>query len=112
MSDPTDTNLLDLTGRIALITGAGQGVGAATARSLAAHGAKVVVNDYFVERAEEVATSIGAAGGAAIAAQGDVTNFDSMEHVVARAAEAFGPISVLVNNAGNAGAEPAGDGFV
>jgi 3-oxoacyl-[acyl-carrier protein] reductase len=103
MSDP---NLLDLTGRIALVTGAGQGVGAETARYLARHGARVAVNDFFPDRADAVASSINANGGTAVATPGDVTDFFSVERVVATVNDAFGAVNVLVNNAGNAGAEP------
>lgn len=101
----SDLNLLDLTGRVALVTGAGQGVGAQTARYLAGYGAKVVVNDYFAERADAVAAEINAAGGTAIAVPGDVTDFESVQQTVAAAAERLGTIDVLVNNAGNAGAD-------
>jgi 3-oxoacyl-[acyl-carrier protein] reductase len=101
----SELNVLDLAGRVALVTGAGQGVGAETAHYLAAHGAKVVVNDYFADRAGAVASSINEEGGTAIAAQGDVTDFVSVQRVVAAASEVFGPVNVLVNNAGNAGAD-------
>ncbi len=103
----SDLNLLDLHGRVALVTGAGQGVGAQTARYLAGYGAKVVVNDYFAERAKAVADEINEAGGTALAAPGDVTNFESVQRTVATAAEQLGIIDVLVNNAGNAGADPS-----
>lgn len=106
VSDPR-LNLLDLRGRTALVTGAGQGIGAQSARYLAAHGAKVVVNDFVGERAEAVAAEITAAGGAAIPAQGDVTDFDALTDIVASASASLGTIDVLVNNAGNAGANPA-----
>lgn len=101
-------NLLDLTGRVALVSGAGQGVGAKTAEYLAAQGAKVVVNDYVLERAEEVTEQINSSGGVAMAIQADVTNFESVTSMVAAGSEQLGPIDVLVNNAGNAGADPTG----
>ncbi|MFT3855499.1 MAG: SDR family oxidoreductase [Ilumatobacteraceae bacterium] len=102
----SEQNLLDLSGRVALVTGAGQGVGAETARYLAGHGARVVVNDFVAARAEEVVAGIAASGGQAIAAQGDVTDFANVIQIVEDASAAFGPVDVLVNNAGNAGANP------
>lgn len=115
MSEPTASataaaslaELLDLRGQVALVTGAGQGVGAATARYLAAQGAAVAVNDYRAERAEAVAKEIQDQGGAAIAVQADVTDFTAVEAMVKRVAGELGPVTVLVNNAGNAGAGPA-----
>jgi 3-oxoacyl-[acyl-carrier protein] reductase len=102
-----DSPLIDLEGRVALVTGAGQGIGAEACRYMAAHGAKVVVNDYVLERAEAVAAEITAADGQAVGLQGDVTDLVGVEGLVASAAEAFGAIDVLVNNAGNAGADPS-----
>lgn len=104
----SDRPLIDLTGRVALITGAGQGVGAETARYLAGQGARVVVNDYFAERADAVVAEIEAAGGLAIAAPGDVSSGDDVAAMVATTADAYGPVDVLINNAGNAGANPTG----
>lgn len=101
------SDLLDLEGRIALVSGAGQGVGASTAHHLAAQGAKVVVNDFVADRATDVATQINDDGGTAIGVQGDVTDFTSVTAMVDVAREAFGPVDVLVNNAGNAGADPS-----
>lgn len=108
------TNLLDLTGRVALVSGAGQGVGAKTAEYLASQGASVIVNDYVLERAESVALEISKSGGQAMALQGDVTDYKSVSELVQKGASRFGPIDVLVNNAGNAGANPndvAGSAF-
>src|SRR5262245_51764578 len=99
----SELNLLDLTGKTALVTGAGQGVGAQTARFLAAYGARVVVNDFRLDRAEAVAEEITAEGDHAVAAQADVTDFDAVQAMVAD----HGPIDILVNNAGNAGADPS-----
>ncbi|HEY1973595.1 MAG TPA: SDR family oxidoreductase [Pseudonocardia sp.] len=96
-------NLLDLTGRTVLVTGAGQGVGRQVALHCAGHGAAVVVNDFHIERAEAVAEEIAAGGSRAIAAAGDITNFDAVLDMVERAGRELGPIDVLVNNAGNAG---------
>jgi 2-hydroxycyclohexanecarboxyl-CoA dehydrogenase len=108
VSDTQPGNLLDLTARVALVTGAGQGVGAQTARYLAAQGARVIVNDYVIERAEGVCREIQSSGGRALALQADVTELDAVTTMVESAAAEFGPIDVLVNNAGNAGAEAHG----
>jgi 2-hydroxycyclohexanecarboxyl-CoA dehydrogenase len=104
------TDILDLAGRVALVTGSGQGVGRQIALHLAAHNAGAVVcNDYVLERAEAVAEEIRAAGGKALALQADVSNHEGVKAMVARATEDLGPIGVLVNNAGNAGANPSAE---
>ena len=102
------TDILDLAGRVALVTGSGQGVGRQIALHLGAHNAGgVVCNDYVLERAEGVAEEIRAAGGKALALQADVSDQAAVKDMVARAAGELGPIGVLVNNAGNAGATPS-----
>lgn len=104
------TDILDLSGRVALITGAGQGVGRQIALHYAAHGADgVVVNDYFAERAERTVSEIRAAGGKAIATPGDVTDLAGVKAMVRAGETEFGHVDVLVNNAGNAGAAPDPD---
>src|ERR1700726_4815674 len=92
--------LFDLTGRTALVTGAGQNVGAGIATVLAARGAKVVVNDIDAHRASVVIDDICASGGEARASSFDVTDYAA----VSEAVRAIGTIDILVNNAGNAGA--------
>jgi 3-oxoacyl-[acyl-carrier protein] reductase len=89
-----------LDGRTALVTGAGQGLGRAEAIALAAAGASVVVNDFNGDAAEAVAADISGAGGAAIAAPGDVSSWQTAERLVGTAVETFGSLDVLVNNAG------------
>lgn len=100
------TNLLDMTGAVALVTGAGQGVGRQIALHLASHGAAVAVNDYFPERAEAVAAEIESLGHTSVAAPADVTSFEATEQMTAGVIDRFGALDVLVNNAGNFGAVP------
>ncbi|MGX7677285.1 SDR family NAD(P)-dependent oxidoreductase [Jatrophihabitans sp. DSM 45814] len=92
---------IDLEGRTALVTGAGQGVGRAIASALASAGANVAVNDFVPDRADAVVAEIQAAGGQAVATPFDVTDFDSLSARVAQ----LGNVDILVNNAGNAGPE-------
>lgn len=97
-------DLFDLDGQVAFVTGAGQGAGRAIALTLAHHNAGgVAVNDYVLERAESVAAEIRELGIPACAVQADVGDQTSVKTAVAKAEEALGPISILVNNAGNAG---------
>ena len=97
-------DLLSLSGKVALITGAGQGVGRQIALHFAAHdAAAVIVNDFYLERAEAVAAELEAIGTRALAVQCDVTDFDGVHSMVAEAQDAVGPVDILVNNAGNAG---------
>ena len=88
-----------LKGRVAIVTGAGGGLGRAHVLELARHGAHVVVNDRDAS-AQAVADAICGAGGVAIACAGDVARYDEMEAMAAQALAAFGRIDILVNNAG------------
>ncbi|HRI96437.1 MAG TPA: SDR family oxidoreductase, partial [Nocardioides sp.] len=105
------TGLLE--GRVAIVTGAGRGIGRAHALELAAHGAAVVVNDYGVSLAgekddnaseggpaDEVVAAIEAAGGRAVANRADVADFEQAAAMVQQAIDTFGGLDVLVNNAG------------
>lgn len=92
--------MFDLTGKTALITGAGQNVGAEIARVLAQQGAAVVVNDLFEDRAALVAKQILDAGGQATAVAADVTRLDDLERLFATTTDELGSIDILVNNAG------------
>lgn len=92
-----------LTGRVAIVTGAARGIGRATALALARHGAAVVVN--YRERAiaaGEVVDLIKAAGGRAVAVQGDVADEQAAVRLVETALEHWGRADILVNNAGTA----------
>jgi NAD(P)-dependent dehydrogenase (short-subunit alcohol dehydrogenase family) len=89
---------LDFTGRVAIVTGAGGGLGRCHALALAARGARVVVNDLGT--AQAVADEITAAGGQAIANSASVTDFAAVQAMVAQAQAAWGRVDILVNNAG------------
>jgi 3-oxoacyl-[acyl-carrier protein] reductase len=86
--------------RIALVTGAGSGIGRAIAEKLGQNGERVVVNDLNGETADEVAAGIQESGGEAAAAPGDVSDVESVQRIVAATREAYGSPEILVNNAG------------
>lgn len=92
--------LFDLSGRVALVTGAGRGMGVGIARTLGRLGAKVVVNDCFAERAESTVQALAAEGLQACAAAGDITQPEAREAVVRTARSVFGEVDLLVHNAG------------
>jgi 3-oxoacyl-[acyl-carrier protein] reductase len=91
--------LLDLSGKVAIVTGASRGIGRAVAVDLASRGATVVAVARG-DNASGTTAEIQAAGGAAVAASADVTDRASVDAVIARAVEQFGRIDILVNNAG------------
>lgn len=92
---------LKLTGKVAVVTGASKGIGAAIAKSLGAEGASVVVNyASSKEGADRVVSAITAAGGKAVAVQGNVANAADVKQLFAEAGKAFGRVDVVVNNAG------------
>ncbi len=90
-----------LEGKVALVTGASKGIGAAIAKQLAAEGAAVVVNyASSKEGADRVVNEIKKTGGKAVALQGDVAKAQDIEHLFAEAKKQFGKLDILVNNAG------------
>lgn len=90
---------VSLTGKVAIVTGAGMGMGAATARLLAARGAQVTVSDIDAAAAESTAAAIRAEGGTAAVVLCDVTDEAQVAALVARTVEAFGRLDCAVNNA-------------
>ena len=86
--------------RVAVVTGAARGIGAATARRLAADGMGVAVVDLDEAAAKSTVDAIAAAGGRAVAVGADVSDRAAVDAMVARVAEELGPPAVLVNNAG------------
>jgi 3-oxoacyl-[acyl-carrier protein] reductase len=92
---------MNLTGKVALVTGASRGIGRACALKLAALGARVVVNyNKSADAANQVVTEIKQNGGEAIAVQGDVSAFAVAQNVVKAAIDTYGRLDILVNNAG------------
>jgi 3-oxoacyl-[acyl-carrier protein] reductase len=93
-------NYPELKSRIALITGAAQGIGAETARLFAAQGCRIAVVDIDADNGSKVATAIAAAGGTAQAFKCDITDAASVEHCIAGIVQAYGGIDIVINCAG------------
>lgn len=91
---------IDLTGKTAVVTGAGMGIGKAIALGMGATGASTVVSDISLAAAEEVAQEIVAKGGTAIAVQTDVSDGEACESLIAKALETYKTVDILINNAG------------
>lgn len=93
--------MMDLKGKVALVTGGSRGIGRAIAEKLASLGARVVINYHQNEAAaQEVVHRIRAAGGEAVAVQGDVRHAEDARRIVKTALDTFGRLDILVNNAG------------
>ncbi len=95
--------LFDLNGKVAIVTGTGDGIGKGCAQILASAGAAVVVSDINIDKAENVAQNIVSQGGKAIASECNVLNFDDLQKIVDCAISKFGTVNILVNNAGLGG---------
>ena len=96
-------SLLDLTGKIAVVTGGGDGIGKASCEILAAAGASVAVSDMSLEKAQAVADAITSNGGRAIAVECNVLKSDDLTKLIDATVNEFGTVNILVNNAGIGG---------
>ena len=94
------SGLFDLTGKVAVVTGAGAGLGANFSRALAEAGASVVCADINTEHAERTAAKLTGDGYKAVAMHADVTDEANIEQMIQRAVDEFGSVDILVNNAG------------
>ena len=100
MSYPLPNASIDLSGKVALVTGASSGLGKRFAQVLARQGAKVAITGRRLDRLEALAAEIAADGGVAAPLALDVTDTDQLLAVIGRAEDALGPVDILINNAG------------
>jgi NAD(P)-dependent dehydrogenase (short-subunit alcohol dehydrogenase family) len=96
----------DLTGKVAVVTGGGAGIGRGIAVQLATHGADVAVIDIDPDRSAQAVAAVEALGRRAISAPADVMDTDALRASISAADEAFGRIDILVNNAGGVSGRP------
>ncbi|WP_201188586.1 SDR family NAD(P)-dependent oxidoreductase [Pseudomonas fluorescens] len=95
----TASSLFDLRGKVAIITGSSRGLGLASAKGLAAHGAKVVISGRKIEACEQAAAAIRADGGEAIAVACNIGNKEELQHLVDSAMQAWGRVDIVMANA-------------
>lgn len=98
-----DDYLFDLRGKVAVVTGGGDGIGKGSCEILAAAGASVVVSDLSLEKAQGVADGINAAGGKSVAVACNVLDSDDLAKLIEFAVSTYGTVNILVNNAGMGG---------
>ena len=96
---------MDVSGKIAIVTGGGRGIGRGISLALARNGTDIVIADIIVENAESVANEVRALGRRALALRLDVASQESVDEVTSQALAEFGAIDILVNNAGVIGAQ-------
>jgi NAD(P)-dependent dehydrogenase (short-subunit alcohol dehydrogenase family) len=104
---PATDDPFDLTGRVAVVTGGGRGIGLAISETLAQAGAAVVIAELNAESGERAAAALRTAGRLALAIETDVRDPQRVDEMVARVVERFGRVDILVNNAGIARNTPA-----
>lgn len=93
--------------KVVVVTGAGSGIGAASAKLFAQHGARVIISDLNFGNAQQVAYEISQTGASASATQTDVTSYKAVEHLIKDTVNDFGQLDVIVNNAGIGPKNPA-----
>jgi|TARA_B110000285_G_C15061654_1_gene582723 NAD(P)-dependent dehydrogenase (short-subunit alcohol dehydrogenase family) len=94
---------MKLENKVVIITGAGSGIGAATAKLFGTHGATVVVSDINLEKAKKIVSQIKKGGGTALAIKTDVTEFEEVESLIVTTVKEYGRLDVMINNAGIGG---------
>ncbi len=97
--------MTDLRGKIAIVTGSGNGIGRATVKKIAESGAKVTVSDVIVEDGERTVAEITAAGGEAIFVQADISQESQVKNLIDTTVSTYGCLDILVNNAGVGGGQ-------